>query len=44
MRIPNIVIKNIRKRDDSDVVGLKGLLGKVWFSLGHQPWKYLEFG
>ncbi len=25
-------------------MGLKGLIEKAWFSLGHQPWKYLEPG
>ena len=27
-----------------EVLGLKGLLGKAWFWLGHQGWEYLELG
>jgi nitric oxide reductase subunit B len=27
-----------------EVLGLKGLLGKYWFWLGHQGWEYLELG
>lgn len=27
-----------------EVLGLKGLLGKWWFWLGHQGWEYLELG
>ncbi|MEW6746213.1 MAG: cbb3-type cytochrome c oxidase subunit I [Planctomycetota bacterium] len=27
-----------------EVAGIKGLLGKAWFWLGHQGWEYLELG
>lgn len=27
-----------------EVLGIKGLLGKAWFWLGHQGWEYLELG
>jgi len=27
-----------------EVLGIKGLLGKLWFWLGHQGWEYLELG
>ena len=27
-----------------EVLGIKGLLGKYWFWLGHQGWEYLELG
>jgi len=27
-----------------EVLGLKGMLGKAWFWLGHQGWEYLELG
>ncbi|MEW5725238.1 MAG: cbb3-type cytochrome c oxidase subunit I, partial [Thermodesulfobacteriota bacterium] len=27
-----------------EVLGLKGLLGKAWFWLGHQGWEFLELG
>jgi nitric oxide reductase subunit B len=27
-----------------EVLGIKGLLGKVWFWFGHQGWEYLELG
>jgi nitric oxide reductase subunit B len=27
-----------------EVLGLKGLMGKYWFWLGHQGWEYLELG
>jgi len=27
-----------------EVLGIKGLIGKAWFWLGHQGWEYLELG
>ncbi len=27
-----------------EVLGIKGMLGKYWFWLGHQGWEYLELG
>jgi nitric oxide reductase subunit B len=27
-----------------EILGIKGLLGKLWFWLGHQGWEYLELG
>ncbi|MHC4672829.1 MAG: nitric-oxide reductase large subunit [Planctomycetota bacterium] len=27
-----------------EVLGIKGMLGKAWFWLGHQGWEYLELG
>jgi len=27
-----------------EVLGIKGLLGKAWFWVGHQGWEYLELG
>ncbi|MHC4580076.1 MAG: nitric-oxide reductase large subunit [Planctomycetota bacterium] len=27
-----------------EVLGIKGLLGRAWFWLGHQGWEYLELG
>jgi len=27
-----------------EVMGIKGMLGKTWFWLGHQGWEYLELG
>ena len=27
-----------------EVLGLKGLMGKAWFWLGHQGWEFLELG
>lgn len=27
-----------------EVLGIKGMLGKTWFWLGHQGWEYLELG
>ncbi len=27
-----------------EVLGIKGMLGKVWFWFGHQGWEYLELG